>query len=246
MGGFFLSVLLLSILVFPGETLCAQEARAVLDKYLENVSTGDWDRIKAAYIESIGSYSQRDFDKLPTDFAQAKPKTNKLYVIWPYKCRADLFEDSILVTSVYHNKNSHYVVMPNMVPIPIAPSENEPFYEFFPVTLKRMLGGRHSLSLINTSHLDGSEYYHIQLESKRVIWDLHFNTETYLLEYWSNSLYEGSTTLTKIGGYKKFDEYLIPTMETKSKDGVMFFWSEIKEIKFNVEFDDKLFQLKEK
>jgi hypothetical protein len=242
----YLPLLLISSVCW---TLHAQDAHTIIDNYFNSVSNGNrdnWNKIKSAYIESISSYNQRAADKQLPNFVAQKPKTHKLFIVWPDKCKDELYEDSTLVSTFYHNKKNHFFVMGNMPPMPVTPHEKEPFYEFFPVTLKKMLESDPSIVAVGMQELEGDQYHHIRIETSSVTWNLYFSTETYLLGYWNNNFFGDSITMTKVDKYERIDEYLIPTLEVKTREGIPFFWDEIKKIQLNVIFDDKIFQVKAK
>src|SRR5688572_4797715 len=82
-------------------TLYAQDAHTIIDHYFDRVSNGNrdnWNKIKSAYIESITLYDQRAADKQLPNFVAQKPTIHKLFILWPDKCRDELYEDSTLVS----------------------------------------------------------------------------------------------------------------------------------------------------
>lgn len=239
--------LLLTCAICIPLTLSGQDAKYILQQYFDTVSNGDvrnWEKIKSVYRESSSSYSQEAFEQKNPNFASNKATIQKMYRVWPDKSRVDLYEDSILVSSFYHVKKDHFFVMGNMLPMPMSSGPYEPYFEFEPIIIKHVLDKTKSIKLIGIRELDGLKCYVIRADTKDLIWHLYFNVTTFLLEYWNNSLDGDTSSLTKVFNYKKFDEYLIPTSEIKTRNGVAFFYSNVIDLKLNIEIDSQKFDYK--
>lgn len=223
----------------------AQNAREVLDLYLKAVSNGDperWNRIKSTYSESLGSFSTGLAFQQTPDLMDAKVSRHKTYRIWPDLYLDELWEDSVLASSFYGVNKKHFMVTKGGQPL--ALSSGGPFEdvdEFMPVTILNALKKAKSVKLNGIVELDGKPCYEVEILTKQLNWKLFFDEETFLLNSWSNSPERDFAVLTRTFNYKDIGGLKFSMSENKSRNGVIFFWSERTLLEVDKEIDRKVF-----
>jgi hypothetical protein len=238
---------LITVFIIAGvHTLHAQSANEVIDKYFNAVSNGgieNWSKIKSAYIERTTSFTDPNHDKTKVDFTIKKPSLHISYVLLPDMSLTEIYEDLELKMSTYKVKGKAVIIIPNMAPMPVGSDDDEPISLFEPVSIQHNMAKSRSIKLLGTKVIDGIECFDIEIKTKKLMWHYYFNTSSYLLEYWTNSMNDFST-LTKVFNYEKHGEYLIAMSESKTSNDVLFFSSHIRKIQLNVDIPLERFQYK--
>jgi hypothetical protein len=228
----------------------AQNPHELINNYLATVSNGNvnnWKKLKTAYIESITYYNQSSLDQKVIDLKEQKNTLHKIYVQWPDKSRDDLYEDdSVRTSSFFHVGNDHFFVMGNMAPMPLSPGPYEPHFQFIPVIINNVLTKSSHVGYLGMKSIESQDFHEIKLITKDLIWHIYINPQTELVEYWNNSPDGDKSTLTKVFDYQAFDGVLIPLSEVKTKNGVVFFLSQIKKLELNKPLDPDVFRYKGK
>jgi hypothetical protein len=89
--------------------------------------------------------------------------------------------------------------------------------------------------------LEGIKCYEVEIITKQLSWRLYFDEATFLLNFWSNSTDGHYYSLTKVFNYKEVSGLKFSFSETKSKDGVVFYWSVINLLELDNAIDRKIF-----
>lgn len=239
--------LLFSVAMSHGTRVFAQTADEILDHYFAAVSNGDvdnWSKIKSAYIESESSYFELKPGEISTNSAGPKKKIEKRYRQWPDKSMSELYEDSVLVSTTYHVGNNHFMVMNHRAPIPIDTRPYEPYFEFDPILIQHTVEKSTSIRLRGIKKIDSLHCYDIQVVTPALVWHFYFNTTTFLLEFWNNSVNGDTSNFTKVYDYKKVNDLLIPTAEAKFKNGIMFYSAKVTQLILNAPINPKKFLFK--
>ncbi|HYI78007.1 MAG TPA: hypothetical protein VEW65_10345 [Chryseolinea sp.] len=236
---------LIVFLLLLASKVIAQDADSILTRYFEVVSKGDarrWQNLKSNYIESISSFSDRMLNGSTPDFKEMKVTQSKLYRVWPDLFRLDTFEDSVLVGSMFSAHKKRLMVMGNMPPIELSPGPYDDVVEFMPLTIQTVLKkGKHP-KFIGVREIEGNNYLEVEIITKVLRWYLYFNENTYHLAYWNNSPDGDKSILTRVFNYKEIDGLMFNMSEYKIKNGVMFFWQEIKVLEIDKEIDERVFE----
>lgn len=224
--------------------VAGQEANIILNKYFDVVSNGDlgrWQEIKSNYIESVGSFSSRILNESTPDFKDLKVTRSKLYRVWPDYFRLDTWEDSVLVSSQFSVHKKSFMGIGKMSPMESVPGPYADVVEFMPLTiLKAMKKGR-APKLIGVKEIEGKNYYEIEVLTKFLKWRLFFDETTYLLGYWNNSPDGDLSILTRVFNYRNIDGLLFNMSEYKIKNGIIFYWQEIKVLEIDKDIDKSVF-----
>lgn len=238
---------LLIAVIGHSQHMSSPSANEILEQYFNTVSNGNidnWSAVKSAYIESETSYFELKPGQISTNSSGPKKKIEKRYRQWPDKSVSELYEDSVLVSTTYHVGGNHFLVINNRQPIPIDTRPYEPYFEFDPILIQHTLEKSSSIKLRGIKKIDSLHCYDIQVVTPALVWHFYFNTTTYLLEFWNNSVDGDTSNFTKVYDYKKVNDLLIPTSEAKFKNGVLFFSSRIKQLVLNAPIDPKKFSYK--
>ena len=230
------------LLVVP-YLLTAQNPEAILNKYLDTVSTrgfDNWSKIRSAYIESKTFYYDLNDGQ---SLVNSDVLTLKQYRLWPDKSVTEVFQDSTLISRFYHVNGKHLYVRGNMDPIKISTEPYEPYFEFEPVIVSHLMKNSKSIEMVGEKNFDSLLCYQVKLKTKELIWNLFINVKSFRLEYWSNSKGENIEVLTRLSDYKKIDGCLIPMSEEKIKNGKVFYWSKRTKVVLNSNIDLNKFVL---
>ena len=213
----------------------AQALDEVLQACFTKVSNGDmrnFDTIRTVIIESTGRYDGHAYNQSRPDFTATKGQRIRLLRVWPDKTKFELYEDTVLLSQTVANGDEHYFIFGKSEPMKTDPGPYEKGFELDPVLISNLLK-KGKATLTGVKRFDTGDCFDVLIKTKSLSWHFYFNTTTHLLDYWSNSPDEDEGSLTALSGYKTFGNVLIPTVEIKSKNGVPFFWAEIKSIVFN-------------
>lgn len=235
-------------------SLHAQQAREIVNRYLDTVSSGDirnWDKIKSTYTESESYYAQSDFEGKVNLLKPEKSSFNKTYTVWPQR-RIDSYSDSTfsnLTSSFYFLRAKTVIKIGNMSPmIKPAPQLDEYNSEFLPLTIWKLLNRNKSVELVGLKEfsIDGIICYEIKMTIKNRVYLLYINSKTFLLEYWNGREDHDISILTKYADYRKIGDVWIPMFECLVRNDVTYFWSRTKIIQINSDFDLDILNYKEK
>jgi hypothetical protein len=240
----------------PVSETCAQSPTEIIDRYLATVSNGNranWQEIRSAFVEyDAYDHLQKGSQQGIPDFSIGAVHPSRLYKIWPDKEKIVTYEDSTfsnVVGSSYFLRDKTVLVFKNMDPIVKAPwADPDMYFEFVPVRLSRVVNDAKSIKLLRTKEfpVDGFTCYEVEIRTKRFSYQVYFNVETFLIEYWNQSkLGDGTITTTKFEDYKKVGPYLIPMTYISSTKGVVNFWLRYKKVEINIDIADDEFELKD-
>jgi hypothetical protein len=239
--------LLFSAAMSHGTRAFAQTADEILEHYFAVVSNGDvdnWSKIKSVYIESEGSYFESKPGEVASTSSGPKKKLEKKYRVWPDKSVSELYEDSVLISTTYHVGANHFIVSNNRPPVQIDTRPSEPYFEFDPIVIQHTLEKSASVKLRGIKKIDSLHCYDIQVVTSSLVWHFYFNTTSYLLEFWNNSVDGDTSNFTKVYDYKKINDFLIPTAEAKFKNGILFYSAKVAQLVLNAPISPKKFTYK--
>lgn len=234
--------------------LHAQNAREIVNRYLDTVSSGDiknWDKIKSTYAESESYYSQGNFDGKVNLLKPEKSSFNKIYTVWPQQ-RSDSFSDSTfsnLTSSFYFLKDKTVIIIANIPPMIKQPSPRDEFdSEFLPLTIWKLLNKSKSVELVGLREFDLENItcYEIKIAVKDRVYFLYINTRTFLLEYWNGREDHDTSILVKYSDYRKIGDVLIPMYDCLIRNNIIYFWSRKKLIHLNRDIDPEILKYEEK
>lgn len=245
---------LIAVCTLFSTAVYGQSAREIVDRYLETVSNGSvekWNGIKSIYTESQGYYSQQDFEQR-IDFSKAgKPNFHRSYRVLPDTYKDEVYEDSTLSRLLmrhYSLKDRSILLIGKMRPIirPALP-DDEYVSELFPLHIARLLAKSKSVQLLGTKEfpVDGLLCYEVKLSTRARHYFLYINTESYLLEYYSGRKDGDTSFLVRYDDYKNIDGFLIPMLNGMMRNGVVYYWRQIRKIELNAEIDPEVFIYKE-
>ena len=232
----------------------AQDAREIINHYLDTVSNGDinnWTKITSMYTESEVYYSQQDFDQNVNLLNADKSNYHKLYKTLPHNLKIESYEDSSftkLLSTSYSQKNKAILLIGNIPPIIKNSVQQDEFSsDFLPIQIWKIANSSNAIELLSVKEfpLDGIQCYEIKITRKRRNYLLYINTQTFLLEYWNGREDEDLSILTRFRNYKKVDQLLIPMFESLMRNGFVYFWSQNRKIALNPIIDPQVFIYKE-
>lgn len=245
--------LIIIVALFP-TSIFGQDARAIVNHYLDTVSNGNidnWNRIKSIYKESEAYYSQNDFEQRVNLFKPDKSSFIKSFRVLPYNFKHDIYSDSsfqILTSSFYYLKEKTVLLLDNTPPIiKQAPSRDEFYSAHLPVKISKLMSKSRSVELLGIKEfpLDELLCYEIKMTAKGRSYLLYINTETFLLEYWNDREDEDLSILTRFSNYRQVDEFLVPMSESLLRNGTTFFWEHTKRYLINSKIDIEMFNYKD-
>jgi hypothetical protein len=242
------------VVVLSISPLRAQNAREIVNRYLDTVSSGDiknWDKIKSTYTESESYYSQSNFDGKFNLLKPEKSSFNKIYTVWPQQ-RSDSYSDSTfsnLTSSFYFLKDKTVIIIGNIPPMIKQPSPRDEFdSEFLPLTIWKLLNKSKSVELVGLREfaLENITCYEIKIAVKERVYFLFINTQTFLLEYWNGREDNDTSILVKYTDYRKIGDVLIPMYDCLIRNNIIYFWSRKKLIHINRDIDPEILKYEEK
>lgn len=247
----------LLILVFGllSTSLYGQNAREIVNHYLDTVSNGNidnWNKIKSIYSESEGLYNQYNYEHKVNFLKREKPNFTKVFLVFPYNRKHELYEDSAftqLLSTFYFLENRTIILMSNMPPvIKSSPSSRDEFFsDHLPVQIWKLMNKSKSVELLGIKEFpnDGFSCYEIKINIKGRNYYLYINTKTLLLEYWNGNGEDDRSFLTKYYNYKKVDDFLMPMSQSAMRNGIVYYWSNTSKIEINAAIDPEIFNYKD-
>jgi len=206
--------LLIVFIVFP-ISLYGQNAREIINHYLDTVSNGNidnWNKIKSTYIESEVYYSQQDLEQKVNLLKADKASFHKSYRVPPYNQRIDIYEDSVFTkhqSTFYFLKNRTIILLGGVPPIIKEPAPRDEFAsDHLPQQIWKLLNKSKSIELLGTKEfsIEGLLCYEIKITTKGRNYYLYINTKTFLLEYWNGREDGDLSFLSKLSNYHVFLE----------------------------------------
>lgn len=94
--------------------------------------------------------------------------------------------------------------------------------------------------------VEGLHCYEIKITGKDRDCILYINTDTFLLEYFNRMKDGDMSFLVKYSDYKKIDDFLMPMSDYSMRNGIVFYWKNIRRIDINAEIDPELFEYNQK
>lgn len=121
-------------------SLHGQDAREIINRYLDKVSNGDidnWNKIKSTYIESVVYYSQQDFEQRVNFLKPDKAHFTKSYRVAPYNHKIEIYEDSTftkILSTFYFLKSKTILLLANIPPVikPASSADDEYLSDHLP------------------------------------------------------------------------------------------------------------------
>ena len=242
---FFIRQLIVTISCFFFlSPLRGQDAREILNHYLDTVSNGDiskWDGVKTTYATAVNYFSTEDFKSGFHPPNYDKVSYGRIYKVWPDKVKVELYSDSLFLNSTsnfYFFKNKRVIVLGNMPPMELNNDDTMTMtLDFYPTLVKKSMDDSRKITYNGTKLISGLEYplHEIDIETRQREHKFFLiNTHTYLLE----AIYDPETNIyTIISNYKNIDGYLIPMYTASMNDGVIFAWEIYKKVIFNQPID---------
>lgn len=246
---------LIIVFILLATSLYGQDAREIINRYLDTVSNGNvdnWNKIKSTYIESEVCYSQQNFEQKVSFLKPDKPSFHKSYRVPPYNHKIEIYEDSAftrLLSSFYYLKNRTIILLGNIPPMIKEPAPRDEFFsDHLPVQISKLVDKSKSIELLGIKQfpIEGLQCYEIKITTKGRNYVLYINTDTFLLEYWNGREDEDMSILAKFYNYKKVDGFLLPMSDCLMRNGVVYFWKNIKQIEINADIDPQLFNYDDK
>jgi hypothetical protein len=229
----------------------AQNARDIVNRYLDTVSNGDvenWKKIKSIYIENENYRRHIGFDHKVNLLQIEKPNFNKYFGVEPHRSRIESYDDSTftnLKSTFYFLKDKTVIISGHTPPVirKNGRKRGEFFSEHTPVYIRNLLDKSSAAELLGTKEFqaDAIVCFHIKITTRGRNYHLYINTQTFLLEYWNVSLLNDPSALTKFYNYKKIGEFLMPMSTSSMKNGIALNWNNTRKIKLNPEIDPDIF-----
>jgi hypothetical protein len=235
--------------------LPAQNAREIVQQYIDTVSGGDvrnWDKIKSMYSEGQSYYSQQDFNQELNMARPVKPSYYKTYLSLPDNHKIESFDDSALtipISTSYFLRERLILLIGNIPPIiKPAPEKDRFFSHHLPVYISNLMAGSKSIELLGIKDFvtDGLSCYEIMMITKGRKYYLYINTETLLLEFCCLREDGDRDILGRYAEYKRFGELLIPMFDGIARNNILYYWNRKSKLKINEPIDPSIFEYKEK
>src|SRR5690349_697607 len=182
---FLIVLLVCGLFFFLPTVLCAQNAREIINHYLDTVSGGNianWGKIKTVYIEAETFYSQEEFDRTQPTLSAKVVKYTKTFQEFPDKLKIETYEDSTYTrfssaTLWLAKENKLILLFNNMAPI-IKEFDDEPG-DLHPVYISKLVKKSKALNYKGIKNFDtaGSSCFDVEVVSKDVKIDLYFNVK---------------------------------------------------------------------
>lgn len=231
-----------------------QDAREIVNRYLDTVSNGNidnWNKIKSLYRESEGLYSQQNYEHKIDFLKKDKPNFTKEFLVFPYNHKHELYEDSVFtkLSSTFNFLEKRTIIlMGNMPPVIKHTSpRDESISDHLPIQIWKLMNKSKSVKLLGIKEFpnDGFSCYEIKIHTKGRNYYLYINTKTFLLEYWNGNEEEDRSFLTKYYNYKKVEDFLMPMSNSAMRNGVVYYWNNIRKIEINADIDLEVFNYKD-
>jgi hypothetical protein len=247
--------LLIGFLLSLSISAYAQNARDIVNRYLDTVSNGDiqnWANIKSIYIENENYSRHVGFDQKINLLKIEKPKFNRYFGIQHYGSRIESYDDSTftnLKSTFYFLRDKTVIISADTPPFirKNAKKRSESFFsEHTPVYIRHLLDKSSAADLIGIKEFKNPDIlcFHIRITAKGRNYHLYINRETFLLEYWNVSLLEDQSILTKFYNYKRIGNLLMPMSTSAMRNGVALHWNITRKIELNPEIDPGVFDYK--
>ncbi len=233
-----------------------QDARAIIQHYIDTVSGGDiknWNTISTMYEEGQSYYSHNDFE---TKTNLANPDVPSYFRNWTDlkagKSKNELFSDSsfeIRTSAFYFFKDKTIILMGNLPPIKKAAPEKDPdVSRHLPVYISNILARSKSVELIDVRQLlpGGPSFYELKLTAKGKEYFLFINVDSFLVEYYNLRGDGDRSILASVGEYQRFGNLLIPMFDSSMKNNVAYFWTRKSKLVLNGDIDPAILEYKEK
>jgi hypothetical protein len=247
--------ILCAFLVLTSHCLTAQDARTILQQYIDTVSGGDvrnWEKIKSMYSEGQSYYSQQDFEQKLNMATPDKPSYYKTYLVLPDNHKIEYFDDTTSTrpnSTFYFLEKRSILLIGNIPPIiKPAPEKDRFFSPHMPVYISNLMENSKSVELLGIKDFvtDGFSCYEIVMITKGRKYYLYINTQTLLLEYGCFGENEDRTTLGRYAEYKRFGELLMPMFDGIARNNILYYWNWKSKLKINEPIDPAIFEYKEK
>lgn len=241
---------LFTILVFvlANTTICAQDAKEILDNYFDAVSSGDpnrWENVKTLYSTSVSYFSGKKMEDAFPIFDDYEVSYIRTYKAWPDKMKEELYSDSSyinLASEFYFFKDRRIIKLANM-PMLETVGDNTLWFQLLPNIVKTFMKNGKSISYNGIKEIIGipTPQHEIEIQMRDNIRRLLFNTKTFLLE----AIYFPEENIYWIyDQYDEFESFLMPTQVTGMKDGNAFSLTIVKTLSFNQPIDMNKFNYK--
>lgn len=244
------------VFILFASPLSGQDARDIVNRYLDTVSNGNidnWNKIRSTYTESEVYYSQQDFEQKVDFLKSDKAHFHKSYRVPPYHHKIEIYEDSTftkMLSAFYFLQKRTILLLGNIPPIikPAPPPEDDYLTDHVPVRVWKLLQESRSVELLGVKHfpVEGLQCYEVKIAEKDRTCLLYINTATFLLEYYNRRKDGDMSFLVKFSDYKKIDDFLIPMSDYSMRNGIVFYWRNIRKIEINADIGPEVFEYNEK
>jgi hypothetical protein len=234
----------------------AQDARAIIQHYIDTVSGGDirnWNAITTMYEEGQSYYSHNDFEQKTSLVNPDAPSYFRTWIdLNADKTKRELFMDSsfeMRTSAFYFFKDKIIILMGTLPPMKRGALDRDPYLSpHLPVYISNILEHSRSAELISVKQLQagGPSLYELKLTAKGKEYFLFINVDTFLLEYYNITGSGDRSILAAVDEYHQFGNLLIPMFESSMKNNVVYYWSRKSKLVLNPEIDPVILEFKEK
>ncbi len=224
------------VFFFCVNTCTAQSAKKIINDYYsvisKNGSIKDWESIYALYMTSKGFFYKKNeksffknrqyftndqYLKSPKEEIRSDTVTTKLFRIWPYSQRSELYKKDMPYVTFYMSKSETIMKYPNGPEIKI---EDPIYFNFYSLLLKNKLKESKLVRAVEKEKKDGNIYNKICVKKGEKSAYYYFDMQTKLLTY----IFENNVW-TQLKDYQKINDFYIPMEISKYANKEKFYES---------------------